>query len=268
MKILNETNPDLSSETAIVGNPRIGNKLDILFDSTKSLLVGNIHKIVATSFIDQAKKGTLMILQNNDLNFNKRGEYKIAYAMLDSLYLKMTGIKSEYVRFSFVEIDKTKHPLELDTYSPANNTLIYIAISLQDRSNKTIDEHNYFVMNADKNVMLEDLKISNSELLDFQNNYEKNYLNVLNKYFSHNGRGNTQTIDYHIGDIEDLLNNNKGVDYTVHLAEITDIHVLGRLNNLEINENVYNEHFKGREKQLTMILVSEDDFFDMGSLQP
>lgn len=260
MRNLNETNRD------VLNDPRIGNKFYTLIESYS--LEGNIHRAVAESFMQQARIGTLNTLINNNLNFNQNGVYEIDYSYLNLLYTLMTG-DITYLRFSFVVIDKSNFPLQLNPQISSENTLLYLAVSLQDDNHVTIGEHNYLVVNANLNEPINNLKITDSDFSNYQAFYQDSYLNVLNTYFSYNGvEGNTQYIDYHISDLEDILNNDYRDKYQIHLSEITNIEELVQSGNILINMNVYNRHFKDREKQLTLVFTSDDDFFDMGSLRP
>lgn len=267
MSDLNESNVELSAN-ALVQVSRIGNKFYTLFRGNP--LDGNIHKVVAESFINKAKTGVLQFLKDEDLNFNEDGLYKVKYSLLQSIYLLMNKIKAKYLKFSLIEIDKSNHPVVTLTPHFNRNKLIYIVVSLQDGNEKTINENNYLIINAGQNVLLDDLKISDNDLNGFQNIYQQEYLVKLNDYFSYKGnQGNTTSIYYHIGDLEDMLNN-KCDEYEIYLCEISNVMKVITDNGLEeeLNDTVYKQHFELRENQITLIAHSDDTYFDMGSLRP
>ncbi|HBV14979.1 hypothetical protein [Chryseobacterium carnipullorum] len=273
-----------------------GGKANILFDIKKiSRRAGNIHQKIAESFIKSAKSGTLTVLKNNNLNTSKDGVYKLSYEHLRALYNEMVRINEEngavfpeYLTFSFVEIERDKFEyLDLSTEINEDNKTLYIALSFQDKDKKTIDNHNYLLINAVAGTNILDAKINDIDLLKYQNDYVEKYLfdgkkdMVLNKYFSYdNGKeklGNTRSSSYYIRDIEDLLNSHMGYYmYNVYLSEITDVlQLLMIYPDIEVIPEVYKRHFKNRRKQLTLILRPAnndgepvDDYNDMGTLYP
>lgn len=267
MQNLNKSDLEFSNEP-LIQDPRVGNKFYTLFRGEP--LDGNIHKVIAKSFIDKARTGVLQFLEDNNLNFNEGGLYQVKYSLLQSIYLLMDSIGAKYLKFSFVEIDKSSYPVTLTPHFSGNDELIYIVVSLQDRNEVTIEENNYLIINSNINLALEDLKISDYDLDVFQNNYRQNYLKKLDQYFSYNSnQGNTTAIYYYIGDLEDMLNN-KCDEYEIYLCEISNVLDIISTNGLEdeLNEMVYERHFASRENQITLVAHSDDTYFDMGSLRP
>ncbi|MBV8324832.1 hypothetical protein [Chryseobacterium sp.] len=242
----------------------IGNKFEKLIVGPEFI---GIEGIIAESFITSAKNGMLQLLDLANLNFNKDGVYEVEYSVLESLLELMLDIKATYLKFSLVEIDRRKYNLNLNPHFNEDN-LIYLAVSLEDKNEVTIDEHNYLLFSTSD--QLNNLRISNSTLDLYKEAYLQKYLPTLNKYFSNNNLGsNTMTISYHIHDLENMISR-ISKKYLVYLCEISDVMAIIRANSLKVSQLVYRTYYQFRIKQLTIVFYSVDDgkYYDMGSLYP
>lgn len=136
--------------------------------------------------------------------------------------------------------------------------MIYMVASLQAINERTIDENNYLLVNANPNLSLESLKISDEELEAFRSKFQCNGHMVLNRYFR---KENTRTIHYHIEDLKHTLATDPYEKYTIHLCQISNVMKIISDHNLcnVLDENQYREHFQGREKQMTLVLQQMTD---------
>lgn len=240
----------------------IGNKLEQLVDGLEMM---PISRILAESFIDNAKKGVLPFMQSQNVNFNIGGIYAVKHSLLQDICKIMKEIKATYLTFTFVQIDPQDTRLRLTPYS--ENRMMYMAASLQTQEKNTIDENNYLIINANQDFSLKDLKISDESLRELNDFYLKNGHQVLTNYL---GRDNTLYISYHIVDLIDTLSKDRSDTFIINLCEISDVKKVIFENNLgdRFREEQYKKHFETHEKQMTLVFNTDEGYYDMGSLYP
>lgn len=241
----------------------IGNKLEQLVDDV--LEIRPISRILAESFIDSAKKGVLPFMQNHDMNFNLGGVYAVKRSLLKDICDLMNDSKATYLTFSFVQIDPRDSRLRLTPYS--ENKMMYMVASLQTEGKNTMDGHNYLIINANQDLSLKDLKISDENLRGLNDFYLKNGHQILTDYL---GRENTLYISYHIVDLTETLSKDDSETFTINLCEISDVKKVIFENNLgdRFREDQYKKHFETHEKQMTLVFSTDEGYYDMGSLYP
>lgn len=261
MENSNQTHQETVEKRTSIAHGPIGNKFDILTEGQEFI---EVDHIVAESFISNSQKGMLQMMREKSLNFNANGIYEIKYPLLENLFKKMLQIDAKYLKFSLVEINRKNHNVYLQPNFEQDN-LIYFAVSLEDETERTIDGHNYLILNTDD--VLENLRISDETLTIYKAAYKNRYLNELNKYFPNNGKGNTVTISYHFRDLANMLSHVCD-KYLIYLCEISDVMAVIKQNNLRLSMVVYSTYYEFREKQLTMVAYSGERYFDMGSLYP
>ncbi|MDR6488766.1 hypothetical protein J2799_003301 [Chryseobacterium vietnamense] len=241
----------------------IGNKLEQLVEDVSE--IRPISHILAKSFIDSAKKGVLLFMQNQNVNFNLGGIYAVEHSLMKNICDLMNDIKATYLTFTFVQIDPQDSRLRLTPYS--ENKVIYMVASLQTEGKNTIDEHNYLIINANHDFSLKDLKISDENVKALYDFYLQNAHQVLTNYL---GRNNTHYISYHIVDLIDTLSKDRSDTFIINLCEISDVKKVIFENNLgdKFREDQYKKHFETHEKQMTLVFSTDKGYYDMGSLYP
>lgn len=241
----------------------IGNKLEQLVDDV--LEIRPISRILAESFIDSAKKGVLPFMRNHDVNFNLGGVYAVKRSLLKDICDLMNDSKATYLTFSFVQIDPRDSRLRLTPYS--ENKMMYMVASLQTEGKNIMDGHNYLIINANQDLSLKDLKISDESLRGLNDFYLKNGHQILTDYL---GRENTLYISYHIVDLTETLSKDDSETFTINLCEISDVKKVIFENNLgdRFREDQYKKHFETHEKQMTLVFSTDEGYYDMGSLYP
>ncbi|MGV2452550.1 UNVERIFIED_CONTAM: hypothetical protein POZ17_20265 [Ralstonia mannitolilytica] len=261
-------NSNATSQVVLDGNLAyregpIGNKLEQLVEDVSEMRP--ISHILAESFIDSAKKGVLPFMQNREVNFNLGGIYAVKHSLLKDICEIMKDIKATYLTFTFVQIDPRDSRLRLTPYS--ENKMIYMVASLQTEGKNTIDEHNYLIINANQDLSLKDLKISDENVKALNDFYLKNGHQVLTNYL---GRNNTFYISYHIVDLIDTLSKDDSETFIINLCEISDVKKVVFENNLgdKFREDQYKRHFETHEKQMTLVFSTDEGYYDMGSLYP
>ncbi|MCD9618561.1 hypothetical protein [Chryseobacterium gleum] len=261
MENSNATSQVLDDHLAYREGP-IGNKLEQLVDGLEML---PISRILAESFIDSARKGVLPFMQNQNVNFNLGGIYAVQHSLLQDICEIMKEIRATYLTFTFVQIDPHDVRLRLTPYS--ENRMMYMVASLQTQEKNTIDENNYLIINANQDLTLKDLKISNESLRELNDFYLNNGHRVLNNYL---GRNNTFYISYHIVDLIDTLSKDRSDTFIINLCEISDVKKVIFENNLgdRFREDQYKKHFENHEKQMTLVFNTDQGYYDMGSLYP
>lgn len=261
MENSNATSQVLDDHLAYREGP-IGNKLEQLVDGLEML---PISRILAESFIDSARKGVLPFMQNQNVNFNLGGIYAVQHSLLQDICEIMKEIRATYLTFTFVQIDPQDARLRLTPYS--ENRMMYMVASLQTQEKNTIDENNYLIINANQDLSLKDLKISDESLRELNDFYLKNGHRVLNNYL---GRNNTFYISYHIVDLIDTLSKDRSDTFIINLCEISDVKKVIFENNLgdRFREDQYKKHFETHEKQMTLVFNTDQGYYDMGSLYP
>lgn len=261
MENSNPTSQVLDDHLAYREGP-IGNKLEQLVDGLEML---PISRILAESFIDSARKGVLPFMQNQNVNFNLGGIYAVQHSLLQDICEIMKEIRATYLTFTFVQIDPQDVRLRLTPYS--ENRMMYMVASLQTQEKNTIDENNYLIINANQDLTLKDLKISNESLRELNDFYLNNGHRVLNNYL---GRNNTFYISYHIVDLIDTLSKDRSDTFIINLCEISDVKKVIFENNLgdRFREDQYKKHFETHEKQMTLVFNTDQGYYDMGSLYP
>lgn len=261
MENSNATSQVLDDHLAYREGP-IGNKLEQLVDGLEMM---PISRILAESFIDNAKKGVLPFMQNQNVNFNIGGIYAVKHSLLQDICEIMKEIKATYLTFTFVQIDPQDTRLRLTPYS--ENRMMYMVASLQTQEKNTIDENNYLIINANQDLSLKDLKISDESLRELNDFYLNNGHRVLNNYL---GRSNTFYINYHIVDLIDTLSKDRSDTFIINLCEISDVKKVIFENNLgdRFREDQYKKHFETHEKQMTLVFNTDQGYYDMGSLYP
>ncbi|MET3035079.1 hypothetical protein ABXT08_03155 [Chryseobacterium sp. NRRL B-14859] len=262
MENLNETNQEGILETMLYPEGPIGNKFEQLVDGVEIL---PISRIVAESFIDNGKKGVLPFMKSQNINFNFDGIYEVKHSLLESICQLMGEIQATYLTFTFVQINPLDSRLKLKPYS--ENKMMYMVASLQTQDKKTIDENNYLIINANQNLSLQDLKISNESLNGFKDFYLRNGHKVVTNYL---GRNNTFYISYHIVDLIDTLSKDVCDKFIINLCEISDVKKVIFENNLgdRFLQDQYKKYFEAREKQMTLVFSTDKGYYDMGSLYP
>ncbi|MEN4761453.1 hypothetical protein ABEG63_14030 [Chryseobacterium sp. C39-AII1] len=262
MENLNATMSQVINNEITYEDGRIGNKLENLFNAIPLI---NIHKIIAESFFDNARIGVFPFMASQNINFNNGGLYEVSYSYLNEICEIMEAIKATFLTFTFVEIDSNDQRLRVSPYS--QKEMIYMVASLQNKNERTIDENNYLLVNANPNFPLETLKISDEELEVFRSKFQSNGHIVLNKYFK---KENTRTISYHIKDLRTTLAKDTCEKYIIHLCQISNVMKIISDHNLRdiLNEDQYREHFQGREKQITLVFTTDTEYYDMGGLRP
>ncbi len=263
MENLNKTMSEVINKEITYQDGKIGNKLENLFNLIPLI---PIHKIIAESFFDNARIGMLPFIASQNINFNDGGIYEVSYSSLNEICEIMGSIQATFLTFTFVEIDPSDQRLQVSPYSQSE--MIYMVASLQTIKERTIDENNYLLVNANPNFPLEELKISDEELEIFRSKFQCNGHIILNNYFK---KENTRTIRYHLDDLKDTLANDISEKYTIHLCQISNVMKIISDHNLHdvLNEDQYREHFQAREKQMTLIFTTDNEgYYDMGSLRP
>lgn len=262
MENLNATSQEVLDDNLSYREGPIGNKLDLLVDGMEML---PISRILAESFIDSAKKGVLSFMQTQDVNFNLGGIYAVKHSLLEDVCEIMNEIKATYLTFTFVQIDPQDARLRLTPYS--ENKVIYMVASLQTEGKKTIDEHNYLIINSNQDLTLKELKISDENLKELNDFYLENGHRVLTDYL---GRNNTFYISYHIVDLIDTLSKDGNDTFIINLCEISDVKKVILENSLgdKFREDQYKKHFETHEKQMTLVFSTDKGYYDMGSLYP
>ncbi len=262
MENLNQTNQEVLDDNLSYREGPIGNKLEQLVDGSELI---SISEILAKSFINSAQKGVLQFMENQDVNFNVGGIYAVKHSLLKDICEIMQEIKATYLTFTFVQIDPQDYRVRLTPYS--ENRMIYMVASLQTQGKNTIGENNYFIINANQELSLSELKISNGNLKGFKDLYLENGHRVLTNYL---GRNNTYYISYHIVDLIDTLSKDVSDTFIINLCEISDVKKVIFENNLgdRFLEDQYKKHFETHEKQMTLVFSTEKGYYDMGSLYP
>lgn len=262
MENFNETNQEVAIGTTSYTEGPIGNKLENLFEGEE--LIG-VATALAESFINKAKKGMLPFMRNHNFNFNNGGVYEVSYALLDNIRELMEENQATFLTFTFVEISPKDSRLEVTPYSDGN--MMYMIASLKTAGKKTIGEHNYLIINANQQLSLKDLKISNKDFEDLKENYEGHGGLIMNAYFGN--QTNTVSISYHIVDLIDTLHKEPCNKFIVNLSEISDIKKLVAENRLSaIKEAQYKAHFESHLNQMTLVFNGNNNYYDMGSLYP
>lgn len=267
MSNLNETNQETSVEKANHQKGPIGNKFSQLVDGHP---ICPIDRIVAESFIENAKIGMLPFLNKNSVNYNSNGIYKVNCNLLREICEIMEENNAVKLNFTLVEID-SNHP-KLDVNPRMNSGMIYMVASLQSNNEQTIAENNYLIMNAKSNQTLEDLKITDQQFLEYKNLYDSGDALTLKEYFPGlaSVKKNTNSVIYDIEDMKETLEKVTSPNFDVHMCEISDVLAIIEENNLggQLNVELYEEHFASRVRQLTLVFDSGTNFYDMGSLRP
>ncbi|QIY91283.1 hypothetical protein [Chryseobacterium gallinarum] len=261
MENLNETNQTAIIETMLYNGP-IGNKFEQLVEGVEFT---PISRIIAESFIDNAKRGTLSFLKAQNVNFNLGGIYEMKYSLLKDICKVMEEIQATYLTFTFVQIDPRDQRLQCKPYS--ENKMMYMIASLQTQSKETIKENNYLIINVKQDLSLGDLKISDEDLNGFRESYLKNGHLLLTDYLKNN---NTLYISYHIVDLLDTLSKDVCEQFIINLCEISDVKKVIFENNLgdRLLQDQYKKFFETREKQMTLVFSTDKGYYDMGSLYP
>lgn len=240
----------------------VGNKLSNLFIGSP---IVPIHHVIAESFFKNAEKGILSCMKNNNINFNRAGLYELDRSKLLQICDTMTKINAVYLTFTFVEINPKDERLQ--AMSASHENMVYMIASLQTKGERTIEGHNYFIVNSKDDLAIDSLRITDEELEKARSVFQCSGHKVWNTYFK---KENTRTVSYHISDLINTLTVDHNEKYTVHLCEISNVKKVIAENNIqnEVNEEVYNEFFKSRERQVTLVFTTGKDYYDMGSLRP
>lgn len=262
MENFNETNQETINGTMTYTEGPIGNKLENLLGGQE--LIG-VAKILAESFINKAKKGMLPFMRNNNFNFNNGGAYEVSYALLDNIRELMVENKATYLTFTFVEISPKDSRLKVTPYS--DESMMYMIASLETEEKKAIGEQNYLIINANQQLSLKDLKISDKDFEDLKKIYEEHGKRIMDAYFGN--KTNTVSISYHIVDLIDTLHKEPSNKFIVNLSEISDVKKLVAEERLgTIKEAQYRAHFESHLDQMTLVFKGNDNYYDMGSLYP
>ncbi|REC49115.1 hypothetical protein [Chryseobacterium pennipullorum] len=258
MENLNQTSQEVVQDTLPYTEGPIGNKLDLI----DGVEITPISQKLAESFMATAKTGSLSFLKDHQVNFNRDGKYEVSRSMLDNMCQMMKDIKATYLTFNFVQIDPKDSRIKLNPYSEGK--MIYMVASLQTSDKETIDGNNYLIMNADLNLSIKDLKISDQSLKDLSKLYRDHGHKVLTKY---SNKENTICISYHIVDLINTLSKDPCEKFKVNLCEITDVqNVVSDTSRLRWDR--YRRFFETREKQMTLVFTTDTGYYDMGSLYP
>lgn len=263
-----ETNPETIQKKAITGVP-VGNKLKKLIDG--EVLV-DIDREVAESFISSANahNGLLPFLQAKNVDFNKRGIYKLKYSLLRDIFGLMESIGAEYLNFNFVEIDPKHAKLDLESVA-GTDSMIYMVASLKRNEGDYFEDQHYLLINAKDSQKLSDLNITDQEKCPLENKFLNKSYGIFKEYFMDVDGKNTQSIDYHIEDLRKTLEKEDGNcnAFNVYLCQISNVaEVIKDIIPTAHPSSTYDTHFKNREKQTTLVFYSGTDYYDMGSLRP
>lgn len=262
MENFTETNQEIVNGTMTYAEGPIGNKFENLLEGQE--LIG-IAAALAESFINKAKKDMLPFMRSHDLNFNKEGIYEVSYSLLDNVRELMEENEATYLTFTFVEISPNNPRLQVTPYSEAG--MIYMIASLQTQDKTTIGEHNYLIINANQQLSLKDLKISNKDFEDLKITYKEHGRLIMDAYFR--GKTNTLSISYHIVDLIDTLHKESCNKFIVNLSTISDVKKLVAKERLgTIKEAQYRAHFESHLDQMTLVFKGNNNYYDMGSLYP
>lgn len=248
-----------------------GNKLSNLIVNT-SPFMGDVHISVGWKFLDKAKSGILDELTKNKKNF--LDSYLLTDNTLDFL-IKNKPFKSQGIKLTFVEINSGDYDNILNI--PKKDSVLYPLASYITESGELDSDNHHFIFNL-KNKFDINNKIMDREFVKLRDAYKGNIHKVCTTYYSHNGKGNTNSIFYTWGDIIDIVQkNNRDVNFK--LAEIISYDDIKKIVNgdpyLKPSEPEYRASYSGREKQLTMLGEYKSKgsyvfsvYFDMGTLYP
>ena len=253
---------------------KTGNKLSGIVVTTT---MGTTHYDIGQLFIDKANKGGVLEMLRNE-NEGYLETYYISKETIKILF-KNKPLNSLGVKFSLVQIDKSKYEDILDISNSSDSILYIIASYVNLDYNLESDQH-HFVFNLKNNVTGFNKIIDDSEFSSMRRDFKNDLAKKLSAYYNRLGKGNTNSIFYSWGEYNDILyaENYKGVNFKfaeiVSFSEIQKI--ISTMPGYHTFEYNYKISYEGREKQLTVLgdfvpeqnLSLKRDYFDMGSLQP
>lgn len=242
-----------------------------------------IDDYLAEHFIYQAKNGVLKNITTVDYK-QYFDTYEVPVSILKEL--RDNNISNSVgLELRFVELKDNYGKITKQTNSP--NYLYLIAIPVKKDTKPASENRNYIIFNLINNSFkLSDNILTDEEYDKLEYDYHNNspMYKALTKYYSHYGMGNTKAIYYSWDDISDNIIEYariKNYEYVkFRLAEIINFNSImfrvGRITEDSIIVQKYEEAYKDREKQLTIIgefyrtkiLGKSSYYFDMGDLRP
>lgn len=289
--------PD-TNRTEIAGESndsiKIGNKLEIINDPTKSIPAADVNLKFGNELIAKFQTGLSVHFKNENNIIKKKVEYFNSYR-LDPKTLQFffennkNVLGSEGLRFTLVEINKSNYNNIIDysnLSSNDNDTCLYIIISYAHPSHQSykVDE-NYISFNLKSGT--NPIKLKDSDFKKILLEFKKSSMKVFDNYYCRiddelNLSSNTRSIIYYWKDLEELMKKSESsnsIDF--QFAEIIDVEgFLTRNPTLLVGkEDLYRKFFKGRNDQLTLLgkinfdIISKKKqpsigYFDMGDLRP
>ncbi len=269
---------EIKNDTMKFSNKSIGNKLANLIDLSIHYPSGHVHYDIGDIFFDQANSSNGVLSKLVDHSGKKLylDNYYISYETIEQLFAEIKGLVG--INFSFVEIKKSDYETKLDLNNAADVVLFFVAtpiIQVDPKNLQTKQGEKYFLFNLKSKFDIKDniTTVGTQLINDYKITKTKK---ILDKYYSHMGKGNTIAIYYSSEDIKQLLSKKMGLNF--NLAEIVNSAKVQKvIIDRKLDAEKYNNAYGGRNGQIIIIgkyidpssrTIFKGDYFDMGSLQP